>query len=164
MSPPFGGNPSSPSSRHQLWGRLLGLILGAAALVVHTDGEERLVSLGTEMSKGLSLTRVNLPLAKPLFLGCPQRHASPLSSQSFSCGGQASRSWARDPLVTGPKQEHLASSCSRRLQCSWRALRHLGYRLACKEIRQEGSLERDSSIWLLDSQHKHTLKRKVFPC
>ena len=33
-----------------------------------------------------------------------------------------------------------------------------------KEMRQEGSLERDSTIWLLDSQHKHTLKRKVFSC
>lgn len=46
--------PSEGSPAYQ--GCPLDFILGAAAPVVHTDGEQRLGSLGTEMSKGVSLT------------------------------------------------------------------------------------------------------------
>ena len=53
---PSEGTPAHQDQSVRLWGRPLDLILGAAALIVHTDGEERLGSLGTEMSKGLSLT------------------------------------------------------------------------------------------------------------
>ena len=43
-----------------------------------------------------------LSLAASLLRGISRMMRSCSSSQGFSCSGQASRSWARDPLVTGP--------------------------------------------------------------
>lgn len=109
--------PSEGSPAYQ--GCPLDFILGAAAPVVHTDGEQRLGSLGTEMSKGLSLTlELTFFWLNHSFWVALRGMPHPRLLGGFSCSGQASRSWARDPLATRPKQEHLASSCSRRPQCS----------------------------------------------